>query len=91
MKILNGMLLILCMTAVLYYVLCSNSLAITNYQVSTLRGELTHLTEMNSALESQKSAMENPVAALEYAQRQQMVEAKNISYVFESGNVALQK
>ena len=99
MKILNGILLISCAAAVLYYVLWSNSLATAHYRVSALRGELARLTETNSALEIQKSAMENPAAALQYAQSQQMIEAKNVSYVFESpsrlaetdANVALQK
>ena len=88
--LLNAIILALCAAAILYYVLWSNSLAAGNYRLSTLRKTLTQLTETNSSLLTRKSAMEDPSAAIEFARNHGMIEATNISYVFESGNVALQ-
>ncbi len=76
---------------VLYYILWANGLTAENYRIGMLRDQLNRLTETNGSLQAQKSLTEDPVAALQFAQDQHMVQASNISYVFESGNVALQK
>ncbi len=52
---------------------------------------ITKLTEAQSSLTAEKSATEDPVAAAAFAQAQHMTEAKDIVYVFENNNVALQK
>lgn len=89
--ILNLGLAALCAIMVLYYILWANGLAASSYRVSTLRQEISQLTETNSALLSEKTSMEDPNAAMNFAQREHMVPAGNVSYVFENGSVALQR
>ncbi len=78
----------LCAASTMAYVLLSNSLAAGNYRAEALRRTLAELTDENGQLLAQKSAMENPVAAMRYAQSRNMVEAKDFSYIFENGNIA---
>ena len=88
---INIFLISLCGAIVLSYVLWANGLAASNYQISALRDDLARLTEVNSSLLAEKSATENPKAAMRFAQEQNMVPASNTSYIFENGNVALRQ
>ena len=72
----------------LYYVMTANSIASKNYKVQVLRDKIESLAEANSSLMSKKSSLENPVALVEFAQAKQLVEARNIFYIFEGKNVA---
>ncbi len=89
--ILNIVLLGLCAAGLAYYISGSNSVASADYRVSSLRNEISRLNEEQSRLTADKSAAENPAAAAAFAQAQGMVSAQDIVYVFENGNVALQK
>ena len=79
------------MAGLAYYVTGANSLASAEYRISSLRSQITHLNEQQSHLAAEKSAAENPAAAAQFAQAQHMVSAQEIVYVFENGNVALQR
>ena len=74
-----------------YYIVGANAVASGEYNISTKRIEITKLIETQSLLTAKKSATENPVAALVFAQVQHMTEAKDVVYVFENNNVALQR
>jgi hypothetical protein len=87
----NIALICLCAGALVYYVAGVNSLASGGYYISALRSQISQLTQIYSLLTAEKSATENPVSATAFAQAQHMIEAKDILYVFESNNVALQK
>ncbi len=73
---------------IFYYVMMANSIAAKNYRVQTLRNQLETLAEANSSLMSKKISLESPMALLEFARAQSLVEAKNIVYIFENKNVA---
>lgn len=89
--VINITLIALCAGAVLSYVLWSNSLAAGDYRITMLHGELSRLADANGSLATAKSSAEDPATLLKFAQAKGMVEAKNVSYVFESGNVALRQ
>lgn len=71
-----------------YYVMMANAVTGTNYRIQTLQDKISNLAEINSSLMSRKIAMENPVAFIEFARANNLVEARNISYIFENKNVA---
>lgn len=71
-----------------YYVMVANSVASKNYRVQNLRSKLEALAEINGVLMSKKIISESPIALLEFARSQNLVEAKNILYIFENKNVA---
>ena len=73
----------------IYYVVQANIIAASNYKISLLNQKLESLNEVRSSLAAQKSSMEDPARILEFALSQKMVEAKNVVYLFENGNVAL--
>ena len=74
-----------------YYVMLANSITSKNYKIQSLREKVSALTETNSTLMSKKLSFEIPAAILEFAQKNGLVEAKNILYIFENKNVALQR
>lgn len=76
---------------VFYYVMLANTVTSSDYRVQTLREELGMLSELNASLMSDKLALENPTALLAFARANNLVEAKNIVYIFENRNVALQR
>ncbi len=73
----------------IYYVVQANIIAASNYKVSLLNQKLESLNEVRSSLAAQKSSIEDPARVLDFALSQNMVEAKNATYLFENGNVAL--
>jgi hypothetical protein len=74
-----------------YYLSGANAVASSEYHATSLRNQIAHLNDQQSTLTAEKSATENPASAEAYAQNQHMVEAKDILYVFENGNVALRR
>lgn len=71
-----------------YYVMMANYIAGTNYRVQTLKDKVSILAEVNSSLMSRKISLESPIVLLEFAKSRNLVEARNISYIFENKNVA---
>lgn len=88
---LNILLLVLCGGGLGFYLIDANAATAEQYHILALRNQIAHLNEERDALTLEKSATENPAAAEAFAQNQRMVEAKDIIYVFENGNVALGK
>ena len=52
---------------------------------------MARLSEYQGTLSAEKTATGNPQAAALFARANNMVEAKDIVYVFENGNVALRR
>lgn len=73
---------------ILHYVTVANSMSSKNYSIQLLRDKAHALTEVNGSLMSKKLSLESPTALLEYAKASNLVEAKNIVYIFENRNVA---
>lgn len=71
-----------------YYVMMANTVAAKNYRIQTLRDQIELLAEVNSGLMAQKLLIETPNTLFEFASSHNLVEAKNISYIFENKNVA---
>ncbi len=88
---LNIAFICLALVGFAYYIAGVNSMASGEYRISSERAKIAKLTEAQSTLISEKSLTENPVSALIFAQAQNMTEAKDIVYVFENSNVALQR
>ncbi len=89
--LINTIMLLIAGLLVIYYVVQANIIAAGNYKVSMLSQKLESLNEIRSSLAAQKSSMEDPARVLGFALSQKMVEAKNATYLFESGNVAYEK
>lgn len=88
MLIINTMLLAAGALLILYYITGANGLASGNYKIKLLNDKLSLLNDKQSALMSQKSGLEDSLITPDFAKSHNMVEAKNISYIFESRNVA---
>ena len=71
-----------------YYVMMANVVTAKNYRIQTLRNQIELLAEANSGLMAQKLALETPNVLFEFANSHNLVEAKNISYIFENKDVA---
>ena len=87
----NMIFLVMILTLLFYYVVTANSIASKNYRTQILADKIELLSETNNLLMSQKLALDTPVKISEFARSQQLIEAKNISYIFEKKNVALQR
>ncbi len=90
-SILNTFLLMLSISLAGLYIVWANESAADSYQTRVLGEELAKVTDENALLASLKAAAEDPIQLREFAERQNMVQAHNASYVFENGNVALRR
>ncbi len=86
--VINTILLTAGALLIIYYIIGANNLTSTNYKIKLLSDQLAQLNEEQSSLISQKAGVEESIVTLGFAKSHNMVEAKNISYVFESSNVA---
>lgn len=86
---LNLGLLAVCAGLLFYYVLSANGLAAANYHISALRDDLVRATDQQTALTSLAARLDSIESVSSFALAHQMVVAKDISYIFENGNVAL--
>src|SRR3989344_2151109 len=75
----------------MYFVVVSNVITSSNYKIGLLNEELSGLTETNGLLTAQKLSIEDSSSMLSFAHNRQMVEAKYVTHIFESGEVALQR
>ena len=89
--VVNAIILLIIGLLMIYYVVQANIIAANNYKISRLNQELESLNEVRSSLASQKSSMEDPAQVLNFALSQNMVEAKNVVYLFEDVDVALRQ
>lgn len=89
--ILNITLICFLVVGFAYYIAGVNAVASGKYSISAERAKITKLTEFQNLLTVEKSATEDPTAAMAFAQTKHLVEAKDIIFVFENNNVALQK
>jgi hypothetical protein len=88
---LNLVLICLAVVIFAYYIAGVNAITSGKYRISTERTKIAQLTEVQGLLTIEKSATEDLVIATVFAQTKNMTEAKDIIYVFENNNVALQK
>lgn len=74
-----------------FYIIQANMIADNKYQIKVLNEKLTSLNEVRTSLAVQRSDIEDPFKLMEFARAKGMVQAKNVTYIFENGNVALQR
>ena len=84
----NAVLISMACLLFFYYIVVANSIASKNYKIQVLLDRVESLSEINSYLMSKKLVLETPASLLEFARSQKLVEARNISYIFEGKNVA---
>lgn len=87
--IANTALLLLTAVLLVYYVVSANAIAADTYKIKSLKEEAASLIEENSLLVTEKTRVEDPSSLAEFARTHQMVEAKDVTYLFENGSVAL--
>jgi hypothetical protein len=89
--VLNVFLLAAAVFFMMYFVVVSNVVTSSNYNRGLMNEKLSSLTEINGLLTAQKLSIENSSIILNFAQGYNMVEAKYVTHIFESGEVALQQ
>ena len=89
MSVTNMLLAGIISLLLVYYVVVANSIAARNYKIQKLNEQLFSLIEANSSLMAQRSSLEDTGLLANFAKNNNMVEARNISYLFENKNVAL--
>ena len=82
---LGGLVLVM----VFGYVLQMNALTASNYSIRTLQESIASLNETHGTLSITQSAADDASLISRFAQQNNMIEANNVSYLFENGNVAL--
>ena len=74
-----------------FYVIQANMVATNKYKVQILNEKLVSLNEVRTSLTAQRSETEDLSMLMKFAVSRNMVEAKNITYLFENGDVALKQ
>ena len=75
----------------LIYVIGANKITAQNYKAKLLNEKLFVLNEATAKLMLNKNSFDNSARVLEFAQGRNMIEAKNITYLFENREVAIQR
>lgn len=86
--VLNVFLLAAVIFLLMYFVVVSNITTSSNYRIGLLNEELSGLTETNGLLTAQRLLIEDSSSILDFAWSRHMVEAKHVTHIFESGDVA---
>ncbi len=74
-----------------FYIIEANMMAADKYSIRVLDEKLASLNEVRTSLSAERSVIEDPSGLMDFAKSHNMVEAKNITYIFENGNVALRQ
>lgn len=85
-----GMLTIIAVL-LLFYVISINGIVANNYKTRLLNDKLSALNEVTANLIVQKNSFDNSVKVLNFVQGHNMIEAKNVTYLFENREVAIQR
>ncbi len=72
-----------------YYVVVANSITAWDYKIQKISEKLLSLNEEGSSLMAQRAHLEDTGLLDSFAKSSNMVEAKNVVYLFENKNVAL--
>jgi len=72
----------------IYYVIVSNIITASSYQIGLLNDEFSGLMETNGLLTAQKLSIEDSSAILNFAESHYMIEARHVTHIFGSGEVA---
>ncbi len=72
-----------------FYVIQANIMAADKYKVKILNEKLMSLNEIRTSLTAERSETEDPSELMGFVRAKGMIEAKNVTYIFENGNVAL--
>ncbi|KKT28213.1 MAG: hypothetical protein UW43_C0010G0009 [Candidatus Yanofskybacteria bacterium GW2011_GWA1_44_21] len=88
---INFLLLGIFISLIFGYVVFSNKITADSYQVKILNDRILNLTEDHGALTAHQAELEDESLLADYAQTHNMVEAADISYLFENGDVALRR
>src|SRR3989344_3646440 len=86
--VLNVFLLATVIFLMMYFVVVSNVITSSSYKMGLLNEELSDLTEINGLLTAQKLSIEDSSSILSFARDHNMVEAKYVTHIFESGEMA---
>ena len=84
----NMILLGIAVLVLSFYIIQANTIAADKYNIKVLGDRLTSLNEVLTSLSVQRSQTEDPSGLTKFAVSHNMVEAKNITYIFENGDVA---
>ena len=87
----NVILLGIAALALFFYIIQANMMATDKYKIKALGDKLTSLNEVLTSSAVQRSQWEDLSGLLEFARSKNMVEAKSVTYIFENGDVALQR
>ena len=72
-----------------FYIIQANMIAADKFRTGALKEKLASLNEVKTSLAAEMSGTEDPSELAEFARERGMVQALNVIYVFENGNVAL--
>ncbi len=86
--LLNMLFLAVAGGLLLYYVMQANAIAADHYTMQSLNAEVQSLSEVRMELAQQQTQLEDASLLVSFAATQNMVEAKGVSHLFESSNVA---
>lgn len=74
-----------------FYVVQANIIAASRYQMKSMSEEIASLNDLKVSLTAERSRLETPSELSAFARNRNMVEAKEVTYLFENGNVALRR
>lgn len=86
--VLNIGLSLLAALLVIYFISSSNTIAAQRYSIRSLSEKSSSLSVENGILMAEQAQFEDSTLLADYARAGNMVEARDVAYIFENGSVA---
>ncbi|MEK7194766.1 MAG: hypothetical protein AAB667_00715 [Patescibacteria group bacterium] len=89
LAILNAGLMATALVLILYFVFSSNAIAAQRYSIRHLSEKSASLSAENGVLMAERARFEDSALLSDFARAENMVEARDVAYIFENGSVAV--
>lgn len=73
----------------IYFVVGANAVAADRYLIRELNERAVSLASENGLLMAERARVEDPALLADFARKNNMIEARDVAYIFETGRVAV--
>ena len=89
LAVLNVGLLVIALILIVYFISSANAIAAQRYSIRHLIEKSASLSAENGALMAERASFEDSTLLSDFARAGNMVEARDVAYIFENGSVAV--
>ena len=77
--------------SLLFYILETNAITSSNFKISSLNDQMSGLNEIHSSLVVKQNTAQSTSEVINFVVSNNMVESKDVAYMYDDGSVALKR